>query len=75
MHRILIEGTVEDRIVALQEKKRLMINTALDEDKAKNLSRLGPEELIYLFVSSSIPGLVSELRANTSVQGSGNAND
>ena len=51
VHRVLIENTVEDRILALQEKKRDVINNALDEDKAKNLSRLGREELIFLFVS------------------------
>ena len=50
VHRILIEGTVEDRIIALQEKKRTVINQALDEKAAQSLSRLGREELIFLFV-------------------------
>ncbi|KAK4503894.1 hypothetical protein PRZ48_004809 [Zasmidium cellare] len=49
VHRILIEGTVEDRIMALQEKKRAIISQALDEKKAGELGRLGPQELAYLF--------------------------
>ncbi|KAH8880122.1 P-loop containing nucleoside triphosphate hydrolase protein [Thozetella sp. PMI_491] len=49
IHRILIEGTVEDRIVELQERKRQLINTALDEGDAKNLSRLSMQELSHLF--------------------------
>ena len=53
VHRILIEGTVEDRIVALQERKRELINVALDEKKAQSLSRLGREELMFLFGSGN----------------------
>ncbi|EME45902.1 hypothetical protein DOTSEDRAFT_70055 [Dothistroma septosporum NZE10] len=49
VHRILIENTVEDRIIALQEKKRALISEALDEQQAANLGRLGVQELAYLF--------------------------
>lgn len=49
VHRILCEKTVEDRIVALQEKKRELISEALDEKAAQSLSRLGVNELRYLF--------------------------
>ncbi|KAL8665591.1 MAG: hypothetical protein Q9202_002095 [Teloschistes flavicans] len=52
VHRVLVEGTVEDRILALQEKKRKMIESALDEEGAKNVGRLGVRDLQYLFVSS-----------------------
>ncbi|KAL8940902.1 MAG: hypothetical protein Q9216_002563 [Gyalolechia sp. 2 TL-2023] len=51
VHRILIPGTVEDRILTLQEKKRAMIESALDENASKQVSRLGVRELGYLFVS------------------------
>lgn len=51
IHRLLIENTVEDRIIDLQEKKRNLINRALDETASKSLSRLGRRELAYLFVS------------------------
>lgn len=49
VHRVLIEGTVEDRIIELQEKKRALISEALDEKSAASLARLGVQELAYLF--------------------------
>ena len=49
VHRILVEETVEDRIVALQDKKRALVESALDEKASKNLGRLGKRELAYLF--------------------------
>lgn len=49
VHRILIQDTVEDRIIALQEKKRELINTALDEKASKGITRLGVSELRFLF--------------------------
>ncbi|KAK5047543.1 hypothetical protein LTR84_006640 [Exophiala bonariae] len=61
VHRILIGGegfedkpleqgfTVEDRILALQEKKRALVETALDESAGRNVARLGVRELGYLF--------------------------
>ncbi|PIB02772.1 putative ATP-dependent helicase [Cercospora beticola] len=49
VHRVLIQGTVEDRIIELQEKKRALISEALDEQSAANLARLGVQELAYLF--------------------------
>ena len=52
VHRVLIPDTIEDRIMALQDKKRDLINQALDEKAAQKVSRLGREELIYLFGSS-----------------------
>jgi SNF2 family DNA or RNA helicase len=49
VHRILIQSTVEDRIIELQEKKRTLVNAALDETANKSLGRLGARELAYLF--------------------------
>ncbi|EGP90968.1 uncharacterized protein MYCGRDRAFT_34542 [Zymoseptoria tritici IPO323] len=49
VHRVLIEETVEDRIIALQEKKRALISEALDEQSGANVARLGVQELAYLF--------------------------
>ncbi|KAF4547126.1 SNF2 family N-terminal domain-containing protein 12 [Elsinoe fawcettii] len=49
VHRLLVEETVEDRILKLQEDKRAMINEALDEGAAQRLSRLSQAELGYLF--------------------------
>ncbi|RHZ54205.1 hypothetical protein CDV55_100066 [Aspergillus turcosus] len=49
IHRILVKKTVEDRILELQEKKRELIEGALDEKALKKVSRLGTQELAYLF--------------------------
>lgn len=55
VHRIVIPNTVEDRILQLQEKKRDLINTALDENAGKSLSRLGVRELGFLFGVNRAP--------------------
>ncbi|KAI1635980.1 SNF2 family N-terminal domain-containing protein [Biscogniauxia mediterranea] len=49
VHRILIKDTVEDRIVTLQEEKRQLVDSALDEKAATNIARLGARELGFLF--------------------------
>ena len=49
VHRILVPDTVEDRILALQEKKREMIEAALDESESKRIGRLGTADLAFLF--------------------------
>jgi SNF2 family DNA or RNA helicase len=49
VHRVLVPETVEDRICALQDKKREVIGAALDENSSKNLARLDVRELRYLF--------------------------
>ncbi|KAI4147348.1 MAG: hypothetical protein L6R39_003136, partial [Caloplaca ligustica] len=49
VHRVLVPETVEDRILALQEKKRAMIESALDENASRAVGRLGVRELGYLF--------------------------
>ncbi|XXG99387.1 G protein-coupled receptor gpr1 [Hypoxylon texense] len=49
VHRLLVENTVEDRIRALQESKRQLVNTALSEEGAQGVSRLSINELKGLF--------------------------
>ena len=49
IHRVLVEETVEDRIIELQEKKRALIEGALDEGASKSIGRLGTAELAFLF--------------------------
>ena len=51
VHRILVKGTVEDRIIALQERKRKVVDSALDEKSGNAVSKLGIDELKYLFSS------------------------
>lgn len=48
--------TVEDRILALQEKKRRLVESALDEEESANVGRLGVRELGYLFGVNAMPG-------------------
>ena len=55
VHRILIPNTVEDRILTLQEQKRKLIESALDENASQRIGRLGTRDLAFLFVSSSHP--------------------
>lgn len=49
VYRVLIRETVEDRIMDLQEKKRQLIEAALDEKGFQSLSRLTTDDLRYLF--------------------------
>lgn len=49
VHRLLIPGTVEDRIVRLQEQKKMLVDAALSERGAANISRLNVSELRKLF--------------------------
>ncbi|KAL2269056.1 hypothetical protein VTJ83DRAFT_3902 [Remersonia thermophila] len=49
VHRLLVEDTVEDRILALQERKRELVEAALDEGGSKSVGRLSVRELAYLF--------------------------
>ncbi|KAF9541344.1 hypothetical protein CPC08DRAFT_650606, partial [Agrocybe pediades] len=46
--KLKIDGTVEDRILLLQEKKRALAAAALSGDKIKNM-RLGMDDLLALF--------------------------
>jgi SNF2 family DNA or RNA helicase len=48
IYKLKIDGTVEDRILELQEKKRALAAAALSGDKIKNM-RLGMEDLLALF--------------------------
>jgi SNF2 family DNA or RNA helicase len=81
VRRVVVPETVEDRILTLQEQKRELINSALDENAARSLARLGQRELAYLFgladAPSSAPAarpMASLPRANGGVAGSSVAN-
>lgn len=49
VYRILSNETVEDRIISLQERKKSMIESAMDENEGRKISRLTVGELRYLF--------------------------
>ncbi|KAI1419858.1 hypothetical protein F5Y12DRAFT_788698 [Xylaria sp. FL1777] len=48
-YRILVKETVEDRILALQEKKRQLVKDVLNAEARKGVSRLSVSELAGLF--------------------------
>ncbi|KAG5984447.1 hypothetical protein E4U55_004791 [Claviceps digitariae] len=49
VYRILTQMTVEDRIVQLQEKKKEIVEAALDETESMKIGRLNVNELKFLF--------------------------
>jgi SNF2 family DNA or RNA helicase len=49
VYRILIAETIEDRIKQLQDTKMEVINSALDENAAKSITRLDTQQLKHLF--------------------------
>lgn len=55
VHRILINGTIENRIMELQQYKKDLVQNALDENGMKLVSRLGRQELGFLFGLNDLP--------------------
>ncbi|QPG74249.1 hypothetical protein FOA43_001574 [Brettanomyces nanus] len=55
VHRILVRGTVEDRIMELQEKKEKVVETALDPKGRQSVNKLSMPELRYLFGLNGLP--------------------
>ncbi|KAJ6264416.1 hypothetical protein Dda_0562 [Drechslerella dactyloides] len=49
VHRLIIQDTVESRIMELQDLKREIISQAMDEQARKNISKLSIRDLVYLF--------------------------
>lgn len=49
VHRILIQSTVEDRIIELQRQKKELVDAALDEGASKSVGKLGVQQLAFLF--------------------------
>ncbi|UNI13796.1 hypothetical protein JDV02_000504 [Purpureocillium takamizusanense] len=49
VHRILTQETVEDRIMELQERKKEIVEAALDETESMKIGRLNVSELKFLF--------------------------
>ncbi|OBZ66360.1 hypothetical protein A0H81_13586 [Grifola frondosa] len=54
IHKLCIPDSVEQRILDLQEKKRVLAAAALSGDKIKNM-RLGVDDLVALFKSVVLP--------------------
>ncbi|CAJ2499691.1 Uu.00g025440.m01.CDS01 [Anthostomella pinea] len=49
LQRVVITGTIEDRILALQEQKRQLVSEVLNNKAAQRLNRLSMRELAGLF--------------------------
>ncbi|KAI0018828.1 SNF2 family N-terminal domain-containing protein [Xylariomycetidae sp. FL0641] len=49
VYRLLVEGTIEQRIADLQDQKKAIVEAALDEEAAVAIGRLSHTELGYLF--------------------------
>ena len=47
--RFITSDTIEERMMQLQDKKRLVFEGTMDDGKLANLSRLSEEDLRYLF--------------------------
>lgn len=49
IHRLVVPGTVEDRILELQKRKKEVVGGALDERGLKMIGKLDQKELMFLF--------------------------
>ncbi|KAM0322298.1 hypothetical protein ACHAQA_009587 [Verticillium albo-atrum] len=55
VYRLIVEQTVEDRILALQEKKRLLAQTAIEGGMKKDVMKFGLKEMMDLFRRDNHP--------------------
>ncbi|GMM27508.1 translocase [Martiniozyma asiatica (nom. inval.)] len=60
IHRLLISGTVEDRIMELQKKKEEMVEMALDPAARGQVNKLSRKELGFLFGLNGLSTLENE---------------
>lgn len=49
VYKLTVQETVEERIIDLQEKKRLLAETAIEGGMKKNVLKLGFNEIMDLF--------------------------
>ena len=54
VHKLVIQRSVEERILALQDKKRALADAALEGSKLSKQNRLDQRELMYLFSGSPV---------------------
>jgi len=47
--RLIVEGTVEERILELQESKKEIASTAMGDEESKRIKGLGIRQLLGLF--------------------------
>jgi hypothetical protein len=61
VYKLTVEGTVEERILALQERKRLLAEHAIEGSMKKDAFKLGLKEMLELFRHDGGKDLVAEL--------------
>jgi SNF2 family DNA or RNA helicase len=49
VYRILVENTVEDRVINMKKKKQELIEAALNEKASQGITKLSEQDLVYLF--------------------------
>ncbi|CCH58771.1 hypothetical protein TBLA_0A09880 [Henningerozyma blattae CBS 6284] len=54
VYRLFVKDSVEDRIVELQNRKKEMVDAAMDADKIRAINQLGTRELGFLFGLNSL---------------------
>lgn len=57
IHRLLIQGTVEDRIMTLQKEKEELVESALDPSARNKIVKLSRRELGFLFGLNGLANL------------------
>ncbi|KAG0689627.1 hypothetical protein C6P40_004704 [Pichia californica] len=60
VHRLLISGTIEDRIMELQKEKEELVETALDPSARSKIGKLSRRELGFLFGLNGLAQLEDE---------------
>ena len=69
VYRLLVEGTVEERIVELQERKRELAEAAIEGGKA--VAKLSMKDLLALFRHDAVDGPQKEGELDTAAQAQG----
>lgn len=70
VYKLTVENTVEERILELQEKKRLLAETAIENGAKKESLKLGLKEMLDLFKHMSRGGRVTASREDHNSGGS-----
>lgn len=60
IHRLLIQGTVEDRIMTLQKEKEELVESALDPTARNKIVKLSRRELGFLFGLNGLANLEND---------------
>lgn len=54
VHRLIIKDSVESRVLAIQNRKRTLIEGAMDASQSAAITKLGKKEIAYLFGLGSL---------------------